>query len=409
MIFPWNLSNLPYSKTATIINPEVVRINPSFDLNIERLSNEQSILGGLSQNSVANYKTQLNQNKIKVNLIKSFGIPLDTQTNIAVLNNLDLEYINNNTFKTLRNSAPTVRVDGLNGYKTISFSTEVFNSYLLDSWISGKLPYLLDSNLKTKINSANNPTNGSITILDYPNFCPYDQAISILSTKENGTGSAIKNNSHWGTNYLYSGVSTWSSVYNNRWRFSAISKRHVISANHVNGPIPNGTVIMFCGNNGEIISRTTTRSVQILSSDILITTLNSDLPDSVYIFGFMPTDWVSKLIPTIIAPYNFEIPALFISQDDYLCPIKWNVDMRWERYFPTDGKIGNYSMNIRYGDSGCPIFAMGPDNELLLLSIAHYGDSGESVNSILWRQTIIDELALAGKSLKLPDLSSYYI
>ena len=330
------------------------------------------------------------------------GLPLENFTDIILS---ECVKVFNNKYRVIGIN-PTVTYIGTTGRSfSIQIPLTVSKKFTKINWANlNTLPSILENNVIDRIESKPNPN-----IVTSSGYYPFNSLVSIFETTENGNNTAMRNSNNWCSGYDFSCVSTWSESYDKRWKFTAITPRHVISANHVGGPIPIGKKIMFCRNNGTIVTRTVTRSVRILDSDILITTLNDTLPITINICSIFDTDWKSKLIPSIADGYNFPIPTVFVSQDDYICTLKWYKDMGWINYTSSDDIFTQYSMSIRSGDSGNPIFALAPDDNLILISIFSSTTGGPNIGDILYRNALETEVGLTGHSLKILNLSAYNV
>jgi len=301
-------------------------------------------------------------------------------------------------YKSLDTNTSAVTITGTSGATyTASVPWSVNNADTWTSWITGSLAGSIETKVNNLAASSSLPAAGVIAGLSGMAKGPYDPALSVYSTLENGTGNAVRNTGVWSGGVNLTCVSSYSSIFGNAWQFTAISPIHVVSANHIAGPIPNGTTIWFCDNSGSRTSRTSTRSTQIGGSDILITTLNSPLTSSIIPATALPANWWTTYLPNP----QFNIPVIFLSQDMYvgaLGSLAPAIDPQGEaaQFAGTvhSSILQNFVILPRVGDSGCGEFFV-ISGSLTIISIAHYyGGPGQDISS--FTSAINTEMALAG-------------
>ena len=408
MSFPWNLGSYKY-RDQLLYPSDPVRITPSAVHSFSVIGSVEDPVPTVTEVLGAKCDTISRYSEIKISSTTKYGTPYDAPVSMTVLNPLDAVYLGNNTFKSLRNSTGTVRITGTSGATyDIQVTFSVTSSHEFKYWYDQTtLSYFLNDKINSLISLSELPDIVASQVTNYTSYGPYDPVLSLYMVREDGLGSSIRNRSNWCSTYDFSGVSTWSSLHGNRRKFTAITPRHVVTANHISGITPVGTKIRFCSSIGQIIERTVVRSIRVLNSDLLVTTLDQDLPPSIYITGLMVTDWNTKLIPSIQYPYCFPIPVVCVTQDDYIGVLEWRQDMLWRRC--TEGSCEKFSIEARSGDSGNPIFVLGPNNDLILLSVFFTKYGGESINSPIFRDLLISEVSLTGHTLKVLDLSAYNV
>ena len=256
--------------------------------------------------------------------------PIELSVSVSSYNPDDVK-VSDGLFISKRTEHSSVSFIGQSG-KT--YTTDVnwkVDQYLyIKSWIpEATLPAVFDSNLRELLSASDFPNTGEIIRCSRMTKGPIDSVLSLLTISETGSGVAVRNNSHWASSYDFSCVSTWSEPYGTAWKFTAVTPRHVISANHVSGLIPTGKKIMFCDSGGNRITKTVVRSTKIGTSDLLVTTLDTDLPTAIKLPSFLPSTYKTDYFPTLNIDMPFNFGVCFVSQEDYIIPINIYKYPRW--------------------------------------------------------------------------------
>jgi hypothetical protein len=164
-----------------------------------------------------------------------------------------------------------------------------------------------------------------------------------------------------------SGWSVWSSSHGAARTVTAITRRHVLMADHF---MPsNGATIRFVALDGTVVTRTLTARTQVSGLDVNIGTLDSDLPESIRSYTVLPQNWEHN----ITRLYN--VPVLY-TKANLIYPRTWTTSASMsppnDIYFPTVTSIRSVewaaiTQNVTSGDSGMPIFTI-LDGEPVLLA-----------------------------------------
>ena len=174
------------------------------------------------------------------------------------------------------------------------------------------------------------------------------------------TGKGWKRNPNlWCADLDLTCFSPWNSTEHNLQGGTLITRRHVLLANHFSNPftgtppmVPGATTIEFVGGDNTIYSRTITRFTQVKSTDLLIGTLDSDLPDQITPAFLFPADQ-RKFVPA-------GTPLIYTDQEKWACVGECvdgagpNITLRpatvaGRTAWTTGGPA-------RVGDSGSPVF-----------------------------------------------------
>jgi hypothetical protein len=304
---------------------------------------------------------------------------------------------------------------------TASVQTSAGPIKVLTSWVTGSLGKHTRDAIST-LAFATAPPSPALTSSTGPNGStlsgPYVAAVSLFTTRENGTGNAVRSSVHWLNTINLSAFSTYSTTYGAPWGVTAITARHVVNAAHgVTHGI--GSTVWFCSPNGTRISSTITNVYTVKAGvDLLVYTLNADLPSGasgVTPMGVLPANW-----PTVRMPgYKYGPPLLYITQDAYVCcfrgdsfdPDYPDAEVRFKGFnASTDldtsaSRFAAYYLNPRFGDSGNPIFTI-IFGEPKIISVFHTPFSGANISNYITEiNAILDD---AGSySLNVADLSSF--
>lgn len=119
---------------------------------------------------------------------------------------------------------------------------------------------------------------------------------------------------HWAADLDLTCISPWNSLEAHKRAGTLITPRHVIFAQHF--PLPNGTEIRFVDSTDTIHTRTVSNTAQILTTDIRVGVLDSDLPSTIRFAKILPSNWATYF-PTASEP-NLAIPVLATDQDENL-------------------------------------------------------------------------------------------
>lgn len=213
------------------------------------------------------------------------------------------------------------------------------------------------------------------------------------------SGTYVRNTNIWSSSIDLTCISPWNSNAGPRKAGTAITKRHVVTVNHLGFTYPVGTTIRFVDSNNNVVERTAVSRIDLLSRDITIFTLDSDLPAEITPCKVFPSNFRSYLTASNIQ-FNAP-PVTFVDQQEKLLigDLKDVSGGRIGVYSPSSATRANLYENPIGGDSGNPIFAL-INGELCLMSLwtsnihgTSYADNISTLNSM-----IVDADAQAGVS-----------
>lgn len=278
---------------------------------------------------------------------------------------------------------------------------------------------------------------------------PFLPEVSLFSTKENGTGSAVRNRAHWLRAVDLTGISCFSDAWGTQYPFLLITARHATCAKHLG--TPSGRVF-FCGDNSgsdDPQYRTIASVYSVAGADLNIVTFDSDFPATVKPLQLLPANWWKKYLPhldktfhqgTYPARYNMQdadptaylIP--WVSQDQYIAigfasytnptagpiPIfSWFADAHYDQSDPPVAQEPNYcryadtfaawpyQLDPRAGDSGSPALMIVGGHACVICHATTY-NAGRlwSVQDKL--DILAARVALEGKTITFATMAPYH-
>jgi hypothetical protein len=141
-----------------------------------------------------------------------------------------------------------------------------------------------------------------------------------------------------------------------------VSPRDMIFANHYG--LTNPT---FRDNSGNTYSRTISASRQVGTTDILVATLNADLPGDITPAKVLPSNWRSYLPSP-----QYGYPCIFTNQDRRLLVADtYSAEMtgnEFNAFQSMDATRGQWWYTVRKGDSGSPAFMLINGSPVALLA-----------------------------------------
>jgi hypothetical protein len=233
----------------------------------------------------------------------------------------------------------------------------------------------------------------------------YSSGSSVFTSRNDTTGAYVRATNF--ANLDLTGWSVWTSSHGTARSAVAISRRHVLLANHYRPS--NGATIRFVTAANEVVERTLSSSAQVLTSDIRIGTLNADLPESIVSYPVLPVGWEDRLtelrnIPILYTKANLIYPRDWTYSASYFDPT----------YYPTVfgltsvGTWASISQNVVGGDSSKPIFTLINGQTVLLgVNWQQVFSNGANAPLIGGRWTDLVEAIMDPYELTTVDLSGF--
>jgi hypothetical protein len=225
---------------------------------------------------------------------------------------------------------------------------------------------------------------------------------NIFSSAVTGApASYARNSSFWlGHPLTCLGVQQNVNFTPNQLGFTAITSRHCVAAKHTYIGHA-GSIIKFVTADGTIISRTSTGFIEP-GGDLLIFTLDTDLPTSIVPAKVLPANAVSYL-PTL----RNKLPILTTNQGKIV-----GVSALYalgQEYLVDGYRVGPYStwsQSITYGDSGHPVF-LWINNSPVLVGSWYRSNGGAALHA--YRTLVNDYVAISGHSVSEVNLSEFAV
>jgi len=209
------------------------------------------------------------------------------------------------------------------------------------------------------------------------NLTANDSTKLIFSTQTpNGGVSPVftRSTTCWAKNIDLSPLSPWNSNGGTQQAGTLISPRHIVFANHF--PVPNGSTLIFVDMNNNSYIRTLSNQAQIVSTDIRIGVLDSDLSSNVSFCQVASFDLVS------ITDSNNKVAALYTDQEEKaLVGDFYNTSSNGNMRQPSNAQRASFYEQAIGGDSGGPVGFV-YNNKLILLFTFFHGNGSEDGPSI---------------------------
>ncbi|MBC7766909.1 fibronectin type III domain-containing protein [Arenimonas sp.] len=206
--------------------------------------------------------------------------------------------------------------------------------------------------------------------------------INQWTTRGNGTTGWARNMDAWTQRgdvpVDWTGVSPWNSNGGYNQAGVLISPRHIAFAKHYQMSV--GTTIIFIDLQGNIVSRTISKTASLTSSDITIGELDSDVPNTIAFYPIIDATVFEKKLDIT------NLPIIEFDQEDHLIVAEHNGYSfeRWQSWiqgkglgtsYPEIGIRTLFNETIIGGDSGNPMFTI-INNQPILISTVTAGGSG---------------------------------
>jgi len=208
-------------------------------------------------------------------------------------------------------------------------------------------------------------------------------AMTLWSTRRDSPPAGyVRNPRVWtGPSVDLTGKAVWNS-WTGSYGTTAISPRHVVYAEHVNGLYPAGTIVRFVAGDNSVVERIVAASVRIGATDLDISTLDDPLPGTIHWFRIMPRHWFlhcARTVPGI----EGAMPCLVMDGNTQSVSVKDLAGFSEGVFLttaPVDARRRQFTRNLRLGDSGSPMFIL-LGGEAVLDGLYHTAQGGVEVGS----------------------------
>ena len=210
-----------------------------------------------------------------------------------------------------------------------------------------------------------------------------EASVPVYTTQDHAGGIYVRNPLNWCADIDLTCISPWNSVGTHQRAGVLITPRHIVLAQHY--PLADGTTIRFVADDNTVVTRTVTNSLQIATTDMRVSILDSDVPESISFAKCLPSDYLTYL-RCAVAPNNIVpgLPVISTDQEEKL------LYMELRRVIHNNGGVYytqmHYAADLIYpeyaslheqyvtGDSGSACFLI-INNEPIILSCV-YGSEG---------------------------------
>jgi hypothetical protein len=253
---------------------------------------------------------------------------------------------------------------------------------LFDSWVNGSLADHITEIIQGFI-GGKTPTSNTLNIF--------------TSATDTGTPLYTRNPNLFCAEIQekLTGCNVWQSGYGDGLSRAqtAITPRHIIGAAHYGVPITIGGTQRFVAADGTIVDRTVTHTYSVPSTDIQISLLSSDLPNTITPLSVLPNDirdYISQIqhgVPCIIRNQFREIRIFDLNRTD-------SVGVSFSSTTMRDGRL-DWQRTLVAGDSGGPAMIL-INGQLALVTTWTSSISGPQYFNRDWSSIITTLDALAG-------------
>lgn len=205
-------------------------------------------------------------------------------------------------------------------------------------------------------------------------------------------------------------MSPWNSSGFNTMAGTLVSNKHVIFCKHLSFYPSVNSTIKFITNNNTIVTKTLTKitplgDINSFAPDIVIGTLDSDIPNTISIAKILPTNYITYFPShTTINPYAADC-IITSNQDKHIGISSISRFSNSDFSFGISSQYPTLSQRIRAGDSGSPCFLV-INNTLILLGVLSSNGGGSLISSYI--SEINNILSTDGSYALTPvDLSSF--
>ncbi len=228
-----------------------------------------------------------------------------------------------------------------------------------------------------------------------------DSTKSLFSTRGNLTSSWVRNPSVWTNNISpidFTGLSPWNSSGGYTKAGTLITPRHIAFANHF--PLYVGNTVLFVAEDNTVVTRTITDTRRVLSTDIIIAKLNSDVPSSITHYPILDQSTFEKYLNDGFFQSVHNLPVVNLDQEDHatihdtsLMDMYSNLRQSIFHYVSTlNAQRSTFYELLVGGDSGNSGFVLIGNKPVLILT--HSGPGGGPSYSFYKNdvQTAIDSM-----------------
>jgi hypothetical protein len=187
----------------------------------------------------------------------------------------------------------------------------------------------------------------------------------LYSTQDHTTPTYVRSTTCWARGINLTCVSPWNSGNANLWAGTAITPRHIVHAQHAF--VQDTATIRFIAMDGTVVTRTVSSGMQVGTTDLRISVLDSDLPASITPAKVLPDDWASHFdetrAPTIVFNQEERVSVADILHITAGGDVNGD-DIRIQ--IPVDEQRLEFHFDRILNDSGNPVFLL-INNEPVLL------------------------------------------
>lgn len=230
----------------------------------------------------------------------------------------------------------------------------------------------------------------------------------------NGT-TFVRNSNCWTSNIDLSCASPWNSTDGSLRAGTLVSPRHVIFCKHYSFHPSVGATIWFVSQNNVIVTKTITH-LNPISSDIVVGTLDSDVPSFIKFAKILPSNY-NNYLPSLGTSLYY-IPSLYLNQTDtagIMMVLGLGEGITGQGVFssnessfykPDMSIYNNFYIPVVAGDSGNPMFLI-INGELVLLGVFTGAFAGSHIAGPNNKSQINQIMSATGYQLTEIDLSSF--
>ncbi len=190
-----------------------------------------------------------------------------------------------------------------------------------------------------------------------------------------------RNTNCWAYGLNLSCAAVWNSASANHHLATLISPRHVLGSRHAT-PSVDSRLVFESSDGYTFTNRVVDLRVPVLSSDIIIGLLESEMPSQFHPAKILPAnyaDYIGTAVGLPVLAFDQEGKALVREISDmewhFVSPERDSINVRF-RSPNNEGRLALYE-DLIIGDSGRPVFFVA-GNDVVLLGAWWHGDAGDA-------------------------------